>query len=114
MTRFHTTSASVPQFSDAAVDDPRLDRLVALLPNRMAEAVRWLRQPSARWARIPAAALFTIGGLLSILPFLGLWMLPLGMLLLAEDFRWLRLRRGRMLDWVERRYPRLFSQPGPL
>jgi hypothetical protein len=36
---------------------------------------------------------------------LGLWMLPLGLLLLAEDVPPLKTARTRILDWIERRHP---------
>jgi hypothetical protein len=52
--------------------------------------------------RIPAGALLIVGGVLSILPFLGIWMLPLGLMLLAEDMPPLRRSRGRVLDWIAR------------
>jgi hypothetical protein len=86
-------------------DDPRLVGLIARLPRRLRAAVHWLRRPSSRWARIPAGLLLIVGGLLSILPILGLWMLPLGLALLADDAPPLRRARGRVLDWVERRWP---------
>lgn len=40
-----------------------------------------------RWflLRLPLAILLIMGGLLSFLPVLGIWMLPLGLLLLAVD-----------------------------
>lgn len=37
------------------------------------------------WARLPLALLLIAGGVLSFLPVLGVWMLPLGFLLLAVD-----------------------------
>jgi hypothetical protein len=37
--------------------------------------------------------LLILGGLLSFLPILGIWMLPLGLLLLAEDLPVLRFWR---------------------
>jgi hypothetical protein len=40
------------------------------------------------------------------LPLLGLWMLPLGLLLLAEDLPFLRRPMLRTLLWVERRWLR--------
>ena len=40
-----------------------------------------------------------------LLPILGLWMLPLGLLLLAEDVPLLKSARTRILDWIERRHP---------
>ena len=35
--------------------------------------------------RLPLGVLFILGGVLSILPIFGLWMLPLGLMLLAVD-----------------------------
>jgi hypothetical protein len=90
---------------DAQPDDPRLAQLIARLPDRLQATIGWLRRPSSRWARIAAAVLLICGGLLSILPVLGLWMLPLGLALLADDAPPLRRARGRVLDWIERRWP---------
>jgi hypothetical protein len=64
----------------------RLELLIRRLPRRLRDAVRWLWQPAARWLRMPAGLLLIVGGVFSILPVLGLWMLPLGLVLLAEDF----------------------------
>ena len=95
--------------ADVEADDPRLARLIARLPDRLQTAVGWLRRPSSRWARIPAGVLLIFGGLLSILPILGLWMLPLGVALLADDAPPLRRARGCVLDWIERRWPALLD-----
>jgi hypothetical protein len=62
-----------------------------------------------RWARIPAGLLLIVGGCLAILPIFGLWMIPLGLFLLAEDVPLLRRLRKRTLDWLERRWPHLFA-----
>jgi hypothetical protein len=83
-------------------DDWRLDRLIDRLPKRIGSAIRFVRQPSARWLRIPTGLLLTLGGVLWFLPIAGLWMLPIGLALLADDFRFLRSLRSRTLDWVER------------
>ena len=72
----------------------RLQRLIRQLPGKIQAITRWLRRPASRWARIPAGVLLTIGGRLSILPFFGLWMLPLGLILLADDIPLLRRARG--------------------
>jgi hypothetical protein len=88
-----------------AEHDWRLERLVDRLPSRGAAAVRFLRQPSARWLRIPAGLLLIVGSVFAFLPILGVWMLPFGLALLAEDVRPLRSLRSRTLDWVERRRP---------
>ncbi|SIO23786.1 hypothetical protein SAMN05443247_03036 [Bradyrhizobium erythrophlei] len=55
------------------------------LPPRPARLVGWLRKPSSRYAGIPLAILLIVGGVFSFLPVLGLWMLPLGLLLFAQD-----------------------------
>ena len=88
----------------------RLQRLICRLPGKIQAITRWLRRPASRWARIPAGALLIIGGCLSILPFFGLWMLPLGLMLLAEDIPPLRRARGRALDWLARRRPHWFAR----
>lgn len=93
----------------------RLNRLFDRLERRIpAMAGRWLanvRRPEARWIRIPLGILLVIGGLLSFLPVLGIWMLPLGLLLLALDLIFLQapvnfvvLRGSRMwTSWQRRR-----------
>ena len=90
----------------------RLRKLLRRLPGRMQEAVRWLRRRDSRWARIPAGVLLILGGCLSILPVLGLWMLPLGLALLAEDIPPLRRARGRALAWLDRCRPSWFAPAG--
>jgi hypothetical protein len=86
-------------------DDWRLERLIERLPSRLGAAARFLRQPSGRWFRIPAGLLLIIGGILGFLPIFGIWMLPFGLALLAEDVPVLRSWRSQILDWVERRHP---------
>jgi hypothetical protein len=103
-----STAAKAPAIAARPVagDDWRLERLIDRLPPRLRKMLRALRQPSRRWLRIPAGLLLIAGGILAFLPILGLWMLPLGLLLLAEDTPALRGLRARFLDWVERRHPR--------
>jgi hypothetical protein len=91
--------------NETADDDHRLAKLIDRLPTSLAATVRYLRQPSGRWLRIPAGVLLILGGLLFFLPILGIWMLPLGLFLLAEDLPVLRSWRTRILDWIERRRP---------
>jgi hypothetical protein len=52
--------------------------------------LNWLRQPRNRFVRIPIGILLLAGGVFSFLPVLGIWMLPLGLLLLALDIALLR------------------------
>jgi hypothetical protein len=101
---------------DTVHADPerRLRRLLRRLPARMQTITRWLRKPASRWARVPAGVMLIIGGCLAILPVFGLWMLPLGFVLLADDIPPLRRLRDRALDWLERRRPRWFAAAGRL
>ena len=82
-----------------------LKRFEQRLPDRIARASCALRKPAARWWRIPTALLLIVGGVFSILPILGIWMLPLGLLLLAVDLPALRPPMTRMLHWIERKWP---------
>ena len=95
----------------AAEHERRVELLIRLLPPKMQRGVRWLREPSRRWFRMAAAVLLLIGGLLWFLPVLGLWMLPLGLLLLAEDVKPVRHATGRVLAWIERRRPHWLGLP---
>ena len=77
----------------------QLDRLQDELPKHAAKPVHKLRQPDWKWARIPAGILLVIGGLLAFLPVLGLWMLPVGLALLAIDVPYLRKPMARFIRW---------------
>lgn len=52
--------------------------------------LEWLRRPASQLIRIPIGVLLILGGVFSFLPILGIWMLPLGLLLLALDLAFLR------------------------
>ena len=74
------------------------------LSPRLARFVSWLRRPSSALVRIPLAILLVVGGILSFLPILGLWMLPLGLLLIAQDVPFLQKPLAQMLGWIERKW----------
>lgn len=74
------------------------------LPPKPASFVGWLRKPSSRLVRIPVAGLLVAGGTLSFLPVLGLWMLPLGLVLFAQDVPVLQKPMAKTLGWVERKW----------
>lgn len=84
----------------------QLDRFDRLLPAWSSRMLRWLREPSSRWVRIPMGLLLVFGGILGFLPLLGLWMLPLGLLLLSQDLPFLRRPIRRMLICLERQWAR--------
>jgi disulfide bond formation protein DsbB len=89
--------------------DARVERGLALLPCFVQRMVAAVRKPSRRWLRILLGAALSIGGVLSILPILGLWTLPLGLGMIAEDIppmkRWLE----RTAQAIERRWLNLKS-----
>jgi len=76
----------------------------ARLPPGPARFVGSLRKPSSRYARIPLAIVLIAGGIFSFLPVLGLWMLPLGLLLFAQDVPILQKPLARLLGWIERKW----------
>ncbi|MCE6958260.1 tryptophan synthase subunit beta [Cereibacter sphaeroides] len=102
---------------ETANDTPEKRRLLRQLEKLQSDIpalrrpIAFLAQDRSRLVRFPLASLLVIGGLFSILPFLGLWMLPLGLLLLAIDVPVLRpgvtgtLIRGRQAirNWRGRR-----------
>ena len=94
---------------DASLRDHRVERLIERLPSSTQSAARWLRQPSARLVRIPAGVLLCVGGIFGMLPVLGFWMVPAGLVLLAEDVPLLTRATSRILDWVELWRPRWFA-----
>lgn len=89
-------------------EDRRLDRsferLEREMPDRAARVVRWLREPSSRWVRIPFAVLLMLGGVFSFLPVLGLWMLPLGIALIALDVPFLKRPVAGLMIRGQRRW----------
>jgi hypothetical protein len=85
--------------------DALLYRFEERLPDWVARKSRALREPQARIVRIPTAGLLIFGGVFSFLPVLGLWMLPLGLLLLAVDLPSLRPPLARVMRWIERKWP---------
>lgn len=74
------------------------------LPAKPAQFVGWLRKPSSRYARLPLGIALVGGGLLSFLPVLGLWMLPLGLVLISQDVPALEKPTARTLGWLERKW----------
>lgn len=92
----------------------RLRRQIDVLRGRNARLDRfidWIEDDRARLYRVPIAILLMLGGTFSFLPLLGVWMLPLGVMLLAIDLPMLqgpvattairvRRRAGR---WLHRR-----------
>jgi hypothetical protein len=77
-----------------------IDRRV---PTRVSQFIRWLRKPSSFAVRLVVALLLIVGGLFSYLPILGLRMLPLGLLFIAQDVPLLQKPLVKASAWVEAR-----------
>ena len=90
--------------------DKRLDRqwnrLRRQLPDSASRSLRWLRERRARLVRIPLGIILIAGGFVGFLPILGFWMVPLGLLLLAQDIPFLKRPTGRLLVWFNRTWQR--------
>ncbi len=84
--------------------DDFFDRFERRLPDRLGRFLRFVRQPSGIWIRIPIAIVFIAGGLVGFLPVVGFWMVPLGLLLIAEDIPFLQRPLVKMLEWIEARW----------
>lgn len=64
----------------------------------------WIRRPSSRFVRVPLGMLLILGGVFSFLPVLGIWMLPLGLLLIALDLPVLQGPMNRVTLWGQRKW----------
>ena len=91
--------------------EEKVERLATRLPRRLAQFVRWLRKPSSRLVRMPAAILLILIGVIGIFPIVGLSLIPLGLILVAQDVPALRPPIARMLAWIERKFPRKADAP---
>jgi hypothetical protein len=92
--------------SDRSDLDTQFERLEKMLPGGMRRLVHWLKGPSSRWVRIPLAILLVAGGFVGFLPILGFWMVPLGLILIAQDIPFLRKPVARLIAWGIDRWER--------
>jgi len=73
-------------------------------PDRVARAIRWMRNPKAKWVRLPLGILLVVAGFFGFLPVLGFEFIPLGLLLIAQDLPFLRKPVARATLWLEARW----------
>jgi hypothetical protein len=83
--------------------DEEMDRLQGHMPDWAGRNFDRLRQPEAVWVRVPAGIALIGGGVLSFLPVLGIWMLPVGVALLACDVRPMQPPLARALRFANRK-----------
>jgi hypothetical protein len=77
------------------------------VPTRVSQSIQWLRKPSSFAVRLVVALLLILGGIFSFLPVLGLWMLPLGLLFIAQDVPILQKPLVRAVAWFEGKWAQL-------
>jgi hypothetical protein len=95
---------------DQDLAERRLEKLISRLPRGLAGFIHWARKPKMIWLRVPLGILLFFGGFLAILPIFGLWMTPLGLILLAQDFPPVRRGVYRMVNWTAAKRPRWFGE----
>ncbi|RDD63937.1 hypothetical protein DRB17_00470 [Ferruginivarius sediminum] len=74
---------------------------------RLVQAIGRIKRHRNPWVRRGVAGLLILGGLLGFLPVLGVWMLPLGLIILSDEVSWLRRFRRRVHVWLLARYRRV-------
>jgi hypothetical protein len=75
----------------------------ALKPHRITIGSRQFTLPQSRALRLLIGYLFTFFGFFGILPILGFWMIPVGLLILSQEYGWLRRMRRKFVLWWARR-----------
>lgn len=87
--------------------DKAYDGLEEETPDSVSRAIRWLRKPEARWIRWPAGIALIVAGFFGFLPIIGIEMLPVGLLLIAQDIPFLRKPVGAAMLWLEKKWRQL-------
>ena len=88
--------------------DQAYDELEHEVPDRVARAIRWLRDPKGKWVRLPLGLLLIVANLFGpLVPFLGIEFVPLGLLLVAQDIPPLRKPVAKMTLWLEHKWVNL-------
>jgi hypothetical protein len=77
------------------------------VPTWLCKGLRRLRAPGAKWIRLPIGLAFIAGSFLWFLPVVGIEMLPVGLLLIAQDVPFLRKPVGHAILWLVKRWRRL-------
>lgn len=71
------------------------------VPDRVADALRWLRDPRSRLVRLSVGLALIALSSLWFLPVIGLEWAVVGLLLIAQDVPFLRVPAAKMMLWVE-------------
>ncbi len=88
--------------------DEAFDELEQEVPDRLARAIQWLRDPKGKWVRLPLGLVLIAANLFGpVVPFLGIEFVPIGLLLVAQDIPPLRKPVAKMALWLERKWVNL-------
>jgi|SRR5437660_12314142 hypothetical protein len=81
-----------------------MDRFQNHIPTWVSHNLNRLRRERAIWVRVPAGVALIGGGVLGFLPLpiVGIWMLPVGLALLAHDIQTMRRPMARLLQFTNR------------
>jgi hypothetical protein len=95
---------------DHELAERRLKKLISRLPRGFSRFIHWVREPKLIWLRLPLGVALICGGLVGFLPVLGFWMVPLGLILLAQDFRPVERGVYRLINWTAAKRPHWFGE----
>lgn len=73
---------------------------------RAGTGIGWVRAPVTRIGRLLVGSVLIVFGAFGFLPVLGYWMIPLGLLLIAQDVPGLRRPVAGVMLRLERRWRR--------
>lgn len=90
--------------TDAQKLDAIVEKYADKIPRPLGRLIRWMRKPELRWLRLIAGILFICCGFVGFLPILGFWMVPLGLIILAQDSKWLQRPTLKAITWFETKF----------
>src|SRR5690606_36566646 len=90
--------------SDKEILERAFDELEKETPDAVCRTIAWLRDPKARWVRIPTGLLIIVASFFWFLPVVGIEFLPIGLLLIAQNVPFLPRPVGKLMlrleaDW---------------
>ena len=96
------------EYETSKTDAQKLDAIVEKyadkIPRPIGRFIKWMRKPELRWLRLIAGIAFILLGFVGFLPILGFWMVPLGLIILAQDSKWLQRPTLKAITWLERKF----------
>jgi hypothetical protein len=87
----------IPDFQE------EMDRFQNHLPSWIGHNLNRLRGERAIWVRVPTGVALIVAWCFLPIPLVGIWMLPLGLVLLALDIPTMRSPMARLLHFTNRK-----------